>query len=205
MNHRASVTQFSPVNEDSQVILEVMFDVDQVSTDLDHTLARITPGAPDPQPVTGAHADSLYFAPGEQMCLKVTGNGRIGEGVAADDAFVSFQIVDCAIITRPRVVQLAAGLPTRYAAPSPFQQAGAAVYPMALDFAPTFIDMEPDGVRSVTQHWKRTLDVGLAPGLWDLSLVLTIRVMRGAGAVDQLRVYSFDPETEVGGNGTLKR
>jgi hypothetical protein len=197
MNDQATATPFS------EVILEVAFSVDQLGSDLRHTLARVTPDAPDPQPDSGVHAESLYFAPGEQVRFKVTGRGAVGNRSAAD-AFVSFQIIDCVLITRPRVIQMAAGLPTLYAAPSPFLQATGASYPLALDFAPTASGLLPDGVRTVTQQWKHSLNVGFNPGLWELSLVLTVRIMRGAGAITEMRVFSFDPEAEVGGNGTLK-
>jgi len=185
------------------VILEVHFDVDQLGSDLSHTLTRTKPGEQDPEPATGVHANSLYFAPGEQVALRVSGHGK-ATGVDAESSFVSFQIVDCVIATRPQIVQLGGGQRTRYAAPSPFQQAIGASYTLALDFSATASGLLPGGVRTVTQHWKRTLDVSMAPGLWELSLTLTIRIMRGPGAVNELRVFSFDPEAEVGGNGTMR-
>lgn len=188
----------------SRVLLELHFDADQNGSDLSHSLRRITPGAPDPEPSTGVHADSMYFAPGEQVSLRVTGHGSAGTGVPADRKFVSFQVIDCVIITRPQVVQRGEGVPTMYAPPSPFQQAVGACYPLELDFSPSLNGLSHAGERTVTQTWKRTLDVAITPGLWELSLVMTVRITRGPGSVTELRVLSFDPETEVGGNGTIK-
>jgi hypothetical protein len=198
MTHQATLTPIS------QVMLEVHFDADQNGSDLSHTLSRVSPGAPDPEPASGVHADSLYFAPGEQLSLKVTGRGSAGPDVRADSKFVSFQVIDCVITTRPQVIQRGAGLATKYAAPSPFQQAIGACYALALDFSASLSGLSPDDERKVTQTWKRTLDIGITPGLWELSLVMTVRITRGPGSVDELRVLSFDPETEVGGNGGLK-
>ncbi len=187
----------------THVTLKLSFDADQNGSELHHVLVRSNGTTPDPEPTEGPHADSLYFAPGEQMSVQVTCTG------ARENGFDSFQIVDSVFITRPQVVQRGRGLPTKYSAPSPFLQAVGACYPMALDF---YAIAEGGGIepphnkeRKVTQYWKRTLDIGLTPGLWDLSFAITVRITRGVGSVDEVRVFSFDPETEVGGSGTVKR
>jgi hypothetical protein len=190
--------------QNSQVTLELHFDADQEGSDLSHELRRDTPNGTDPNPETGPHADSLYFAAGEQLGLQITGHGAAGGDVPPGTQFVSFQVIDCVITTRPQVIQRGIGLTTKYAVPSPFQQAVGACYPVALDFSASASGLDPDNERTVTQTWKRTLDIGVTPGLWELSLVLTVRIVRGPGSVEELRVLSFDPETEVGGNGTLK-
>lgn len=190
--------------ESNEVRLELNFDADQITSDLTHRLVRVSPDAPDPAPRTGSRADSMYFAPGERLSLHITGYGAASVPEAPGKEFVSFQVIDCVIVTRPQVIQRGRGLETQYAAPSPFLQAVGACYPVELDFTATAGGLLENGARSVTQSWKRTLDVGLNPGCWQLSLVLTIRIMRGQGTVHELRVLSFDPEAEVGGNGTLK-
>ena len=186
----------------AQVTLKLSFDADQNGSGLAHALVRDGSGTPDPNPTHGKYADSLYFAPGEQLSVQVTGSGARKLG------FDSFQIIDCVFITRPQVVQRGSDLPTKYAAPSPFQQGIGACYPMALDFyaVPGNSGIEPihTDERIVTQYWKRTLDIGLTPGLWSLSFSMTVRITRGLGAVDEVRVFSFDPEAEVGGPGTIK-
>lgn len=197
------MTQAKPVFRPAQVTLKLSFDAGQNGSELKHVLVRDTEGTPDPNPTEGVHADSLYFAPGEQLSVQVRCSG------SRESQFDSFQIIDSVFITRPQVVQRGPNLKTKYAAPSPFQQAIGACYPMALDF---FAVDENAGLepvhgkeRVVTQYWKRTLDIALTPGLWNLSFALTVRITRGPGSVDEVRVFSFDPETEVGGSGTLGR
>lgn len=182
-----------------QVQLRVWFDVDQQGEQLGYDLVRENPITPNPQPGHGPNADSMYFAAGEQVSLQVTCSGKAGD-------FDAFQIIDCVIVTRPQLVQLGAGLPTRYAAPSPFLQAIGACYPMALDFQAS-VDLahqKETGERVVVQDWKRTLDIGWTPGRWDLSFSMTVRITRGGGTIDEVRVLGFDPESEVGGTGTIK-
>lgn len=186
----------------TKAMLHLHFDVDQTTSSLSHKVVRASNSTPDPNHTTGRHADSLYFAPGETLGIKVIGYGKVGTRDPSED-FVSFQVVDCAFFTRPGVIQCGQGLDTVYAVPSPFQQALGACYPLALDFTPAAGGILTNGERVVAQTWKRTLDIGLTPGVWRLSLVLTIRITRGPGIMDELRVLSFDPETEVGGNGTL--
>ncbi|MES2317592.1 MAG: hypothetical protein V4631_08870 [Pseudomonadota bacterium] len=187
------------------VTLKLSFDADQNGSELVHSLVADNPGTPDPNPTHGPYADSLYFAPGEQVSVQITCSGSRAK------RFDSFQIIDCVFITRPQVVQRGRDLPTRYAAPSPFLQAIGACFPMALDFY-AVADNSGSGIepihtdeRIVTQYWKRTLDIGLTPGLWSLSFAMTVRITRGLGSVDEIRVFSFDPEAEVGGAGTVKR
>jgi hypothetical protein len=31
-----------------------------------------------------------------------------------------------------------------------------------------------------------------------------VRILRGAGAISEVRVFAFDPESEVGSTGTVK-
>jgi hypothetical protein len=56
----------------------------------------------------------------------------------------------------------------------------------------------PDLTR-ISQEWKHNLDVGQLKGRWELSFVLTVRIVRGEQDLPELRVFSFDPEASVGG------
>lgn len=192
------MTQDLKLTPPSQAILRLSFGADQDGSDLSHVVVRDAPTTPNPNPDVGVHADSLYFSPGEQVRVQVIGRAQKGS------SFDSFQIIDCVIITRPQVVQRGVGLATKYAAPSPFLQAVGASYSLALDFHAFINPLDKDGERVVVQNWKHTLDVGLTPGMWELSLLLTVRITRGPGSVDEVRVLSFDPETEVGSIGTVK-
>lgn len=184
----------------AQVLLQLSFDADQHGNALNHYFTPVSSTTPQPTPVEGAHAASLYFAPGEQLLMRITASGAS----TGANAFQSFQVIDCVIVTRPQVIQRGQGLDTLYAPPSPFLQAVGSCYPMALDFYATVNPLTPGGERVVNQTWKGSLDVGVSPGIWDFSLVLTVRITRGVGAVSDVRVFWFDPEMEVGSTGTLK-
>jgi hypothetical protein len=171
----------------TDVVLTIGFDADQTSDQLASDFGSTDGGRPIHN--TGLFKGEIQFLEGETLHLRVIGSGRPG-------SFRSFQIVDCCLITRPMVVSAGYGMPTRYAPPSPFTQAVGASYQVPLDFSSELTQEEP--VRIVTQQWKRTLDVGNTPGRWDLSLVLTVRIFRGPNQPDDVRVFSFDPETEVG-------
>lgn len=171
----------------TEVHLTVGFDADQTSDQLAFGFESSDGG--DPNHPTGLFAGEIHFREGEIFHLAVTGSGRPA-------TFRSFQIVDCCLITRPMIVNAGENRTTRYAVPSPFTQAIGASHALELDFTSSMTHT-PE-LRLVTQHWKRTLDVGNTPGRWDMSLLLTVRIFRGEDRPDDIRVFSFDPETEVG-------
>lgn len=181
----------------TQMLLKINFDADQESAQLDYSLVPVGAPTPSPRPDHGPGAGSIYFSPGEELGLQVTCSGD------DDKNFVSFQIVDCAFVTLPQMVQRGVGLKTRFASPSPFLQARGAVHPLPLDFHATINPLTAKR-RVITMHWKHTLNVGYSPGFWELSFIMTVRILRGLGAVEEVRVLSFDPESEVGTAGTLK-
>src|SRR5471032_687794 len=122
-----------------------------------------------------------------------------------DSGFTSFQIVDCCIITVPQLTQIGPKVPTIYSPPSPFLQSVGATYHLPLDFEIQKLLGEPADppMRHIRQEWKHNLDVGYAAGRWELSFVITVRIMRGEDVQPELRVFSFDPESSVGGESTL--
>lgn len=184
----------------AKTTLRIWFDADQQGSDLAYQLVRDNPGTPDPQPHQGPHADSLYFAPGEEVELQIIGSGAVKGG------FDSFQLIECVIVTRPQVVQRGPNMVTRYAAPSPFLQSVGACYVLPLDFRATLdCKGELNGPeRRITQDWKHSLNVGFTPGMWELSFLMTVRITRDAGTISEVRVFGFDPESEVGSTGTEK-
>ncbi|SDF58726.1 MULTISPECIES: hypothetical protein [unclassified Duganella] len=189
MNLMSTPQQASDVDAVSRppLLLSLSFDVDQISSQLDWTLT------PDVQPVTGADSGCIAFTMGDVLNVAVNGYGRKGN-------FYTFQIVDCCIITKPALVQIGRQVAPLYAAPSPFVQALGACYPLSLDFrctAQNYVGADQKH-RRVTHSWKHQLDVNHAPGRWELSFVLTVRIMRELGHVTETRVFSFDPECQVG-------
>lgn len=183
------------------LILKIWFDVDQTSAQLDHTIerARATPkSTPDPEPKDGKHAGSIYFETGETLGLQVIGSGTIAS------KFTSFQIIDCHIISRPQIIQCGTDVTTKYAAPSPFLQAVGPCHKLDLNNFSATRHTVGHTELVITQDWGHTLQVGHARGRWDLSFMLTVRILRDPGAVEDVRVLWFDPESEVGTAGTLK-
>lgn len=185
----------------ARLVLEVGFDVDQQTDQLAYRLRpdQMFPPQPSPNPRRGGYANSLYFNAGDQVAVQVAGGA---DKVHGKPGFVSFQIVDCTIITQPQVVRRDTGVRTEYAPPSPFSQSLGACIRLPLDFT-THVTVNSDDYFELTQNSKSTLDVAYSPGLWELSMVLTVRIVRGLGEADELRVFSFDPEAEVGSIGTM--
>jgi hypothetical protein len=189
-----------PLSAAPIVLLKVNFDADQLSSLLRYRLERPAAAAaaaePPPEPDDGMYADSLHFGPGEQLSVRVVGGGGPG--------FAGFQVVDACFITRPQVLLRTVDFGTQFAPPSLFVQSLGATLALGLDLDAGVPVVDPDGYLRVAQTWKSTLDVVGVAGIWELSFVLTVRILRGDGS-EHLRVFSFDPESEVGGPSTVKR
>ncbi|MBW3508040.1 MULTISPECIES: hypothetical protein [Janthinobacterium] len=176
--------------------LSVHFDVDQITNQLDYNFTSCD-GTADPR--HGPYMGGIHFQQGQHVYLDVNCCG------SKESGFTSFQIVDCSIITIPQLTQIGPKVPTVYSPPSPFLQAVGATYSFPLDFeAQVLLDEAENKVlpplRRIRQEWKHNLDVGYATGRWELSFVITVRIMRGEGVQPELRVFSFDPESSVGGS-----
>ncbi|MES2073434.1 MAG: hypothetical protein V4488_23980 [Pseudomonadota bacterium] len=187
------------MNEDNLLTtLSVSFDVEQISPKLNWAFhSPIDNPSLASKPVPGPYAGSIYFNQGEILMLHVIGSG------SKLSNFSSFQIVDCCITTRPQVVYAENPSRPKYAPPSPFLQAIGATYPLNLDFS-SHLEKELLGStrRRISQRWKDTLNVGHTAGRWDLSFNVTVRIFRGPSEAPELRVFYFDPESEVG-DGTF--
>ena len=175
--------------------LSVHFDVDQITNQLDYSFTSCD-GTADPR--HGPYMGGVHFQQGQHVYLDVTCCGSEKSG------FTSFQIVDCCIISVPQLTQTGPKVPTVYSPPSPFLQAVGATYSLPLDFEAKILlgeqgDPAQPPLRRILQEWKHNLDVGYATGRWELSFVMTVRIMRGEGVQPELRVFSFDPESSVGG------
>ncbi|MRX09948.1 hypothetical protein GJ697_19090 [Pseudoduganella sp. FT25W] len=174
------------------VVLTVGFDADQISDQLVHQFT--SPDGQQPVHPTGMFEAEIYFCESEVFHFRVVGSGK-------KDRFTSFQVIDACLVTQPKPLYIRPGEhqqpPTvRYSAPSPFVQPIGATYQMALDFTSDAEETLTD--RIVTQEWKRTLNVGNSQGRWEMSLILTVRIFRGGAIEPDVRVFSFDPESEVG-------
>ncbi|OFA02610.1 hypothetical protein [Duganella sp. HH101] len=176
------------------------FDVNQRSDRMDWEFLDIgaVPGQP-PQP-GGEHWNSdVFFSAGQSFCIALTATDNQLTG------FQSFQILDCHLITRPQILRCGKDELTLYAPPSPFVDAAGdtlnAVCPIAgTDFLP-LSSTQPNGSTQQTMLWANSLTVGGINAHWEMSLYITVSIQRAWSEQQQLRVFYFDPESEVG-NGT---
>jgi hypothetical protein len=173
------------------ITLTVGFDVEQTTDTLQYRFT--SPDNAQPNPITGLYASEIYFGEGDIVHLEILGGG-------AEERFSGFKIIDCCLITRPLVTQAGPRVATRHASPSPFMQSIGATYNFPLDFSASMHVYEcgEKKYRVVTHGWKRTLDVAQCPGRWKLSLVVTVVIEGGPDSQQQVRVFSFDPEGQVG-------
>ncbi|GAB2869690.1 hypothetical protein GCM10027277_43700 [Pseudoduganella ginsengisoli] len=190
------------MSDNHEVTLTIGFDIDQISDKLTYKFKGRNGDTPNHP--TGLYDNEILLVEGDQLSIEVIGTGAIGRGLGLD--FSSYQIVDCCFVTLPRVIFALDSKDVRRAPPSPFVQALGASYPLYLDFSSSTVDTKT--LRTVTQGWKKTLDVTSIPGRWAVSLYLTVRIYRGPNFAPEIRVFSFDPECQVGagrddtGNGT---
>ncbi len=173
--------------------LSVHFDADQITNQLDYSFTSCD-GTADPR--HGPYMGGVHFQKGQHVYVDVTCCGTKESG------FTSFQIIDCCLISVPQLAQIGPKVPTVYSPPSPFLQAVGATYNLSLDFESQVLPLDPKlpDLRRIRQEWKHNLDVGHADGRWEISFVMTVRIMRSENEQPELRVFSFDPEGSVGGN-----
>lgn len=179
------------MTQESTVTLIAMFDADQISSTLDH--AFVSPNM-NVDPTQGVRVGSVYLVHGQKLVVQVWGGGLKKLG------FSRFEVQDCSILTTPQVTQLCTGKPTLFAPPSPFIGQTVATNALKpLTFEQIERDDTPDYLRIKTQ-WTGSFTVGDVPGRWELSFLITLKVFRGPeDKQGEYRVFSFDPECEVGG------
>lgn len=120
--------------------------------------------------------------------------------------FDSLEVVDCCVITRPQILSCGPNIRTWYGPPSLFvdshgTQLGALYRIDPAKFSVHSTGMSPATGRKITLLWDGHLIVGKYNGFWDLSFYVTLSIKRTDEDTPQLRVFYFDPESEVG-NGT---
>ncbi|WP_312487388.1 hypothetical protein [Massilia timonae] len=182
--------------------LTARFDVNQIDdgvnwvfADLDSAIEALH------SPIEAQWNRDIQFSAGQEFKIAITASDKDKTG------FESLEVVDCCLITRPHILSCGPNQRTRYAPPSLFassssQQLGALyrIEPSAFTVHSSGID--PAKGKRITLLWDGNLTVGPYNGLWELSFYLTVRIKRSGDETEQLRVFYFDPETEIG-NGTF--
>lgn len=173
--------------------IEANFDIDQIGETLEwHFYRKDGHG----NPIKGRYAGSVYFTVGEQTRVRVKAGSY--------NPFVGFEVLDCTLITRPQVVQIGKGLRTEFALPSPFISTpditvtGASVSLPPAQFVPSDVLKPEPEYTEFAREWNKELTVGDKTGRWEISFVLTVAIQRTLGGTPELRVFTFDPEGEVG-------
>ncbi|WP_269530899.1 hypothetical protein [Chitinimonas sp. BJYL2] len=143
--------------------------------------------------VTGRAAGSVLLDPTEPIDVLITAGGKL----KTFGAF-RFEIVQCCVVTTPHVIDSNQQHGRQFAPPSPFVGQGS-VRVVTPDFWQLHEEVDKDGYRRYVLLAKDVLYVGVAPGRWELSVFLTVRISSEQGTLE--RTFRFDPESEVG-NGT---
>jgi hypothetical protein len=177
------------IQEKQHLILRVSFDAQQVSSLLDWTFT------PASQAKGDASAGALQLYAGQVLQLEITGYGSEASGYAG------FDVVDACMVTQPQLVRLGGNEPALFAAPSMFDGVDSATHHLGGQFNDVDTPATLAGTVRRAKVWDGALTVAQAPGRWDLSFMLTVR-LRGVPEDQARRVFYFDPESQVG-DGSL--
>jgi len=176
--------------------LTARFDVNQVDDGINWLFADIdSVGKTDRAPTEPYWNRDIDFSAGQKFRIAVVASDVDKTGLE------SIEVIDCCIITRPRILSCGPGVRTRYAPPSLFvgdegQQLGA-LYTIIPDaFSVHSAGIDPAKGKRITLLWDNHLTVGNINGFWELSFYITVLIKR-AGEAAQPRVFYFDPEGEV--------
>jgi len=182
--------------------LTARFDVNQIDDGIDWVFADLDSTLNvEHSPVEAQWNRDIQFSAGQEFKIAITSSDKDNTG------FESLEIVDCCLITRPRILSCGPGQRTRYGPPSLFsssssQQLGAVYQIEPSSFTVHSSGIDPKKGKRITLLWNGQLTVGPYNGFWELAFYVTVRIKRAGGQADQLRVFYFDPESEIG-NGTF--
>ncbi|MDZ4350157.1 MAG: hypothetical protein U1A22_11555 [Xanthomonadaceae bacterium] len=169
-----------------KVSLSVSFSADQICGDLLWSFKEGTTGR-NLLLSTGRQAGAVHFRRGETVIVEVHGTGPKGTFVKANVKFAH-------LVSIPHTGT------DGFSAPSPFSEEAAVV--AVEDWGNVKMAVDPSsGLMTSSQRSRTPLLVTQKTGRWGLSLVLSIQIqMVDADGVKSTanRVFSFDPEAEVG-------
>lgn len=176
--------------------LTARFDVNQIDDGINWLFSEVESlGSSDRSLTDSSWNRDIVFRAGEKFRIAIAASDRDHTGLE------SIEIVDCCLITRPRILSCGPGMRTRYAPPSLFVDDGkplgalCQIDPTAFSVHSTGID--PEKGRNITLVWDGHMNVGNVNGFWELSFYVTVLIKRAREEAAQLRVFYFDPEGEV--------
>lgn len=181
--------------------LTARFDVNQIDDGVDWLFADLDSAISSDRMQVGTHWNrDIEFSAGQEFRIAISASDKDKTG------FESLEVVDCCLITRPHILSCGPGERTYYAPPSLFtskssQPLGALYRIEPSAFTVHSAGIDPQKGHRVTLLWDGHLTVGPYNGLWELSFYVTVRIKRTDEKSEQLRVFYFDPELEIG-NGT---
>lgn len=167
-----------PVPGGPYACIDVSFDIDQVSSDLawnidnarhENRLKRL-----------GRFAGAVRLDFDDTVKIKVTAFARQGD-------LYGMTVLDAMLYTIPYHTH-------RYL-PSPFSNSSATA---SIGQWQPAERVRGDTYDSLTHTSLTPLRVVQTQGRWQMSLVITVLIQRSAGDAQEVRVFSFDPETEIG-------
>lgn len=171
----------SAANGDADI--NVSFDIGQISSDLlwhafdDHSKRNLCSRF-------GRYASAVHLCEGDGVKINVTAYGRI------EDKF-TIDVKDAVLCTIPIT-----GSVTKFFAPSPFSRNRATITLDDWDAAGSLV--VGDKHSRVVQSTSTSLEVLHKEGRWKLSLIITVLITRADAKKPEIRVFSFDPEAEIG-------
>lgn len=177
--------------------LAARFDVNQVDDGIDWQFTDIESIGKDRTPENPCWNRNIDFLAGQQFRIAITASDEEQTG------FESLEVVDCCVITRPRILRCGPGVRTSYDPPSLFVdgsggQLGALYQIDPSAFAVHSTGIDPKKGKRITLLWNGYLTVGPFNGFWEISFYTTVRIKHVGEDEGQLRVFCFDPEGEVG-------
>ncbi|WP_306396432.1 hypothetical protein [Telluria beijingensis] len=180
--------------------LTANFDVNQINDGIEWIFADLDLAtSTDRSSIEAQWNSDIQFSAGQEFKVAINASDKDKTGLE------SLEVVDCCVITRPRILRCGPETRTAYAPPSLFAGAGekqrGALYqidPFAFSVHSSGID--PNKGKKITLLWDGHLTVGPYNGFWEISFYVTVSIKR-ANENAQLRVFYFDPEGEIS-NGT---
>jgi hypothetical protein len=173
--------------------VDAEFDIEQIGARLD---CKITRSDGDGNPVEGKYAGGVYMTCGETLVISVKVGGKMRK---KSPPFASFEVVDCSIVTRPKIKRTSPHEKTEFAHPTPFVSgASATVIIPGEQFVPADVEHKIPEYYQLKRVFDSGIVVGTNEGRWGMSIMLTLRINYTDNAVSEMRVVETDPETEVG-------